>query len=86
MVKILKFKKKSLADNFIQEVNPDKIASFVQLDNPNMPNKIVDAMALAMIYTTYLQLLIDEESISSSNIVFAGSSFPFGLDAKKTYH
>ena len=86
MVKILKFKKKSLADNFIQEVNPDKIASFVQKDNPKMPHKIVDAMALAMIYTTYLQLLIDEQSISSDDIVFAGSSFPFGLDAKKTYH
>ena len=65
MVKILKFKKKSLADNLIQEVNPDKIASFVQKDNPKMPDKIVDAMALAMIYTTYLQLLIDEQSISS---------------------
>ena len=86
MVKILKFKKKSLADNFIQEVNPDKIASFVQQDNPKMPTKIVDAMALAMIYTTYLQLLIDENSISSDDVVFAGSSFPFGTDAKKTFH
>jgi hypothetical protein len=86
MVKILKFKKKSLADNFIQEVNPDKIASFVQKDNPKMPHKIVDAMALAMIYTTYLQLLIDEQSISSDDIVFAGSSFPFGTDGKKTFH
>jgi len=86
MVKILKFKKKSLADNFIQEVNPDKIASFVQKDNPKMPDKIVDAMALAMIYTTYLQLLIDEQSISSDDIVFAGSPFPFGTDGKKTFH
>ena len=86
MVKILKFKKKSLADNFIQEVNPDKIASFVQKDNPKMPDKIVDAMALAMIYTTYLQLLIDEQSISSDDIVFAVSSFPFGTDGKKTFH
>ena len=51
-----------------------------------MPDKIVDAMALAMIYTTYLQLLIDEQSISSDDIVFAGSSFPFGTDGKKTFH
>ena len=86
MAKILKFKNKSFAEDFIKHVEPDKIAEFVQKDNPKMSKKIVDAMALAMIYSTYLQLLIDEESISSQDIVFGGSSFPVGIDVKKTLH
>ena len=86
MAKILKFKRKSFAEDFIKHVKPDKIADFVQKDNPNMPVNIVDAMALAMIYNTYLQLLIDEESIPVTDIVFGGSSFPMGIDVKKTIH
>jgi len=86
MAKILKFKRKSFAEDFIKHVEPDKIADFVQKDNPNMPSNVVDAMALAMIYTTYLQLLIDEESIPTDKVVFGGSSFPMGIDVKKTIH
>jgi len=86
MAKILKFKRKSFAEDFIKHVEPDKIADFVQKDNPNMPSNIVDAMALAMIYTTYLQLLIDEQSIPSQDIVFGGASFPAGMNVKKTLH
>jgi len=86
MAKILKFKRKSFAENFIKSVEPDKIADFVQKDNPKLPSNIVDAMALAMIYTTYLQLLIDEESIPASDVVFGGSSFPFEMNVKKTLH
>lgn len=86
MAKILKFKRKSFAEDFIKHVEPDKIADFVQKDNPNMPSNVVDAMALAMIYTTYLQLLIDEESIPATEVVFGSSSFPMGIDVKKTIH
>jgi hypothetical protein len=86
MAKVLKFKRKSFAENFIKSVEPDKIADFVQKDNPKLPSNIVDAMALAMIYTTYLQLLIDEESISASDVVFGGPSFPFEMNVKKTVH
>jgi hypothetical protein len=86
MAKILKFKRKSFAEDFIKHVEPDKIADFVQKDNPNMPSNIVDAMALAMIYTTYLQLLIDEESIPVSDVVFGGPSFSMKIDVKKTIH
>jgi hypothetical protein len=39
-----------------------------------------------MIYTTYLQLLIDEESIPASDVVFGGPSFPFEMNVKKTVH
>ena len=86
MAKILKFKRKSFAEDFIKHVEPDKIADFVQKDNPNMPSNVVDAVALAMIYTTYLQLLIDEESIPATEVVCGGSSFPMGIDVKKTIH
>lgn len=86
MAKIIKFIKKSFAKDFIEQVKPDKIAEFVQSDNPTMPNHIVDAMALAMIYTTYLQLLIDEDSGLSQDIVLNNKSFNNISDVKKTLH
>ena len=63
MSKILKFpkKKKPYSDKFLSGVRPDTIGDFIKKQNPHLSLKAADAMALAIIYSTYLQLVFEEE-------------------------
>ena len=74
MSKILKFpnKKSPYSDRFLTNVKPNAIGDFILKQNPNMSLKAADAMALAIIYSTYLQLVFDEE----------GSNVPIDLMRK----
>ena len=42
-------------------MKPDAIGDFIKHQNPHLTLKAADAMALAIIYSTYLQLVFDEE-------------------------
>jgi len=53
--------KKSYSDNFLKRINPNKIGDFIQAENPGMSIRAAAAMALAVIYSTYLQLVFEEE-------------------------
>jgi|TARA_B100000161_G_C33557131_1_gene418617 hypothetical protein len=63
MTKILKFPKRSKAysDKFLSNVKADAIGDFIKEQNPHLTLKAADAMALAIIYSTYLQLVFEEE-------------------------
>ena len=45
---------------------PNKIGDFIAKENPQISIRAADAMALAVIYSTYLQLVFDEEGSKSS--------------------
>ena len=63
MSKIIKFPKrtKAYSDKFLRNVKPDAIGDFIKQQNPQLTLKAADAMALAIIYSTYLQLVFEEE-------------------------
>ena len=63
MTKIVKFpkRKRQYSDKFLTNVKPDAIGDFIKHQNPHLTLKAADAMALALIYSTYLQLVFDEE-------------------------
>ena len=63
MTKIIKFPKriKAYSDKFLRTVKPDVIGDFIKEANPHLTLKAADAMALAIIYSTYLQLVFEEE-------------------------
>ena len=64
MAVIFKFpnrKVRQYSDKFLKRINPNKIGDFIQAENPGMSIRAADAMALAVIYSTYLQLVFEEE-------------------------
>ena len=64
MVKIIKFPNRSrpeYSDHFIKNVSPTAIGNFIKAESPQLSLRAADAMALAIIYSTYLQLVFDEE-------------------------
>ena len=63
MSKILKFpkNKKSYSDKFLKNGKPDVIGDFIKEQHPHLTLRAADAMALAIIYSTYLQLVFEEE-------------------------
>ena len=63
MVKIIRFPKREVkySDKFIKDVSPTAIGDFIKTESPTLSLKAADAMALAIIYSTYLQLVFDEE-------------------------
>ena len=86
MAKIYKFtkQKKAYSEEFLAGVKPDIIGDFIQEQNPHMSIKAADAMALAIIYSTYLQLVLDEEIVTNQLMI---SKITFGqLMTKKTLH
>ena len=74
MVKIIRFPKREVkySDKFIKDVSPTVIGNFIKTESPTLSLKAADAMALAIIYSTYLQLVFDEE----------GSNVPIDLMRK----
>ena len=67
MAKLYKFpslldkSKLRYSENFLKKVDPNKIGDFISIQNPDLSMRAADAMALAVIYSTYLQLVFDEE-------------------------
>ena len=74
MVKIIKFprNKSEYSEHFIKSVSPTAIGNFIKAETPTLSLRAADAMALAIIYSTYLQLVFDEE----------GSNVPIDLMRK----
>ena len=63
MAVIFKFpnKRKQYSEDFLKGIDPNKIGDFIQNQNPGLSTRAADAMALAVIYSTYLQLVFEEE-------------------------
>jgi len=63
MAKLYKFpnKNKKYSTEFMDKINPNAIGDFIKEHNPHLTLKAADALALAIIYSTHLQLVFEEE-------------------------
>ena len=94
MAKIYKFPKdkKLYSKKFIQNINPNAIGDFIHKQNPHLSLRAADAMALAIIYSTHLKLVFEEEKASIPIDVMQDfeendhKSFLWCKDDKKTLH
>ena len=88
MSKILKFpnRKKLYSDKFLTGVKPDAIGDFIKRQNPHLSLKAADAMALAIIYSTYLQLVFEEEGNQIVPSMDEFETYIWAAHDKKTLH
>ena len=94
MSKLIKFPKgkKNYSEHFLDNIKPEAIGDFIKRENPSMSMRAADAMALAIIYKTYLQLVFDEEGHTvPDNILDAldeddNSTFIWNQNGKQTFH
>jgi len=94
MAKIYKFPKdnKLYSKKFIRNINPDAIGDFIKKQNPHLSLRAADAMALAIIYSTHLQLVFDEEGSKVPVDIMQDfednnrDTFLWCADDKKTLH
>ena len=94
MSKLIKFPKgkKNYSEHFLDNIKPEAIGDFLKRENPSMSLRAADAMALAIIYKTYLQLVFDEEGHTvPDNILDAldeddNSTFIWNQNGKQTFH
>ena len=86
MTKILKFPKvkQPYSDTFLTGVKPEIIGDFLKEQNPHLSVKAADAMALAIIYSTYLDLVLNEENINQS--IDDYKDYIWATNDKKTLH
>ena len=86
MTKIYKFPKvkQPYSDKFLTGVKPEIIGDFLKEQNPHLSIKAADAMALAIIYSTYLQLVFDEENIKQD--IEDYKDYIWAAHDKKTLH
>ena len=65
MTKIVKFPKEKIeySDRFFRKVNPRAVTHHISMLHPKLSPKVAHAIALALIYTTYVELVLDEEEI-----------------------
>lgn len=68
MAKIYKFTGKNKSENFMDNVNPDKLSDFLAEEHPDLPDRVISAMAMAMIYSTYLSIVCEEENYSCQHL------------------
>ena len=65
MSKIIKFPKDKIeySDRFYRKVDPKVVTHHIMILHPKLSPKVAHAIALALIYTTYVELVLDEEEI-----------------------
>ena len=65
MSKVIKFPKEKIeySDRFFRKVNPRAVTNHIRMLHPKLSPKVAHAIALALVYTTYVELVLDEEQI-----------------------
>ena len=88
MSKILKFPKPKIAysDKFLNGVKPNAIGDFIKQQIPHLSLRAADAMALAIIYSTYLQLVFEEEGRQIIPSMDEFDNYIWAAHDKKTLH
>ena len=88
MSKILKFPKEKVrySDKFLSGVKPNAIGDFIKEQNPHLSLRAADAMALAIIYSTYLQLVFEEEGNQELPAMDNFNEYIWAAHDKKTLH
>ena len=66
MTKIVKFPKDKIeySDRFFRKIDPKAVRHHITMLHPKLSPKVAHAIALALVYTTYVELVLDEEEIS----------------------
>tara|TARA_B100000959_G_C14800543_1_gene549524 strand:- start:534 stop:800 length:267 start_codon:yes stop_codon:yes gene_type:complete len=88
MKNILKFpkKKRLFSNKFLDEVSPNAIGDYIKEQNPHLSIKAADAMALAIIYNTHLQLVFEEEGNQIDPSMEELDKYMWGTNDKGTLH
>ena len=70
MTKIVKFPKNKIeySDHFFRKADPKAVTHCIRISNPKLSAKVAHAIALALVYTTYVELVLDEEKIPKDMI------------------
>ena len=76
MAKIFDFPRRPQSEKFMDNVSPNHIAEFLAIDNPTAPPRVLSAMALAMIYSTYLSMVCEEEKFSTKDLFYKELNLP----------
>ncbi len=65
MSKIIKFPKDKIeySDRFFRKVNPRAVTNHIRMLHTKLSPKVAHAIALAVIYGTYVELILDEENV-----------------------
>ena len=65
MSKIIKFPKDKIeySDRFFRKIDPKALTHHITMLHPKLSPKVAHAIALALVYTTYVELVLDEEQI-----------------------
>ncbi len=65
MSKIIKFPKDKIeySDRFFRKIDPKALTHHITMLHPKLSPKVAHAIALALVYTTYVELVLDEEEI-----------------------
>lgn len=65
MSKLFKFPKERIeySDRFFKKIDPKGITKFIKMNNPELSAKVAHAIALTLVYSTYAELVFDEEKI-----------------------
>ena len=65
MSKVIKFPKDKIeySDRFYRKVDPKALTHHITMLHPKLSPKVAHAIALALVYTTYVELVLDEEQI-----------------------
>ncbi len=65
MSKIIKFPKDKIeySDRFFRKIDPKALTHHITMLHPKLSPKVAHAIALALSYTTYVEVVLDEEEI-----------------------
>lgn len=74
------------SDTFLSGVKPNAIGDFIKAQNPHLSLKAADAMALAIVYSTYLQLVFEEEGRPMLPAIDDFEHYIWAAHDKKTLH
>jgi hypothetical protein len=85
MTKLYRIVSNKKSAKFLDNTNPDVICDYLAEIHPELPDNIIEAMALAMIYSTYLSMVCDEENYSCQKL-FNAEIPDFLLNGQKTIH
>ena len=76
--------KKTYSEIFMDKVDSRKISNYLQMENPEMPDKLADAIANAIISHTYLDLVYKETGFNEYS--FSDNFYDNIINDEETLH
>jgi hypothetical protein len=76
--------KKTYSEIFMDQVDSRKISNYLQMENPEMPDRLADAIANAIISHTYLDLVYKETGFNEYS--FSDNFYDNIINDEETLH